>query len=103
MRAELFIDLQMVSFGEKMHIDLTHNGSIAVGVVNGRAGAIPAHEMNSIIHLATHPGQNGLKKSLTPQSLRWKSLLPITREHNAHFLGVRTDNAHSEIIAHPMP
>src|SRR5436190_22367192 len=58
--------------------------------------------MNSIIHLAGHPRQNRLKKSLTPQSFPWKSLFPLTREDNAHFLRVRTENANSEIIADPM-
>ena len=102
MRAELFINLQMISLGEKMQIDLTHDGAVSVGIVNDRSRIVPAGQVKAIIHLALGPGKNRLEKSLTTEPLGREPLLLFSGENDAYFLGVRTENADSEIIADPM-
>ena len=99
MRAEFFVNLQMISLGEKMQIDLAHDRAVGVGIVHDRRRAVPAGQVKSIIDIALHSREDRLEKSLPPEPLGRKTLLLFPRENDGHFLRVRTENADREIVA----
>ncbi len=101
-RAEFFVELQMVSLGKQMQVHLAHDEPVAVGIMNERARSIPAAEMNAIIRVSLHPGERGLEKSLGAEAIRGEALFFSLRQNDAHFLRVGPEDAHDEIVADPV-
>jgi hypothetical protein len=99
MRAELFVELQMISLREQMQVDLTHDEAIGVRIADEGHRALPARELDPIIEAAIHAGQRRLEKTFGPKAVGREALLFGARKDDAHFLRVRSKDANDEVVA----
>ena len=102
MRAELFVELPMLAFANKMQIDLAHDRAVVVGIAHRVFRSVPVRDPQVIIEIARRVW------NLAPEKIRPDEFSPPRRcpsgtiGHNFDLARVRAKHANREIVPHPM-
>src|SRR5438046_3809983 len=99
MRSELFIDFPVLSFGEEMQIDLTHNRAVLIRITRQLLRAIPRREAKMIIEVAHRAGHTRAKKTIAMNSLSGDRRSRWSIQNDVDLFCVRPKHADLQIIA----
>src|SRR5438045_1334312 len=99
MRSELFIDFPVLSFGEEMQIDLTHNRAVLIRITRQLLRAIPRREAKMIIEVTHRAGHTRAKKTVAMNSLSGDRLSRWSIQNDVDLFCIRPKHADLQIIA----
>src|SRR6266480_3519613 len=99
MRAELFIDFPVLSLGEEMQVDLTHNRAVLIRITRQLLRAIPRREAKMIIEVAHRAGHTRAKKTVAMKSISGDRLSRWSIQNDVDLFCVRPKHADLQIIA----
>src|SRR6059058_5949175 len=99
MRAELFIDFPVLSLGEEMQVDLTHNRAVLIRITRQLLRAIPRREAKMIIEVTHRAGHTRAKKTVVMNSVSGDRLSRWSIQNDVDLFCVRPKHADLQIIA----
>src|SRR5437773_9946728 len=99
MRSELVIDFPVLSFGEEMQIDLTHNRAVLIRITRQLFRAIPRREAKMIIEVTRRAGHTRAKKTVPMNPLCGDRLSRWSIQNDVDLFCIRPKHADLQIIA----
>src|SRR5437762_82264 len=98
MRSELFIDFPVLSLGEEMQVDLTHNRAVLIRITRQLLRAIPRREAKMIIEVAHRAGHTRAKKTVAMNSISGDRLSRWSIQNDVDLFCVRPKHADLQVI-----
>src|SRR5438046_7130504 len=99
MRSELFINFPVLSLGEEMQINFTHNRTVLIWITRQLLRAIPRRQAKAIIEIARRAGHTRAKKTVAMNSLSGDRLSRWSIQNDVDLFCVRPKHADLQIIA----
>src|SRR6266516_7632172 len=99
MRSELFIDFPVLSFGEEMQIDLTHNRAVLIRIARQLLRATSRREAKMIIEVTHRAGHSRAKKTVPMNSLRGDRLSRRSIQNDVDLFCIRPKHADLQILS----
>src|SRR5438046_4788066 len=99
MRSELFINFPVLSLGEEMQINFTHNRTVLIWITRQLLRAIPRREAKAIIEIARRAGHSQAKKTVPMNPLCGDQLSRRSIQNDVDLFCIRPKHADLQIIA----
>src|SRR5205085_11520544 len=99
MRAKLFVNLPVLSFGKEMQIDLAHEWAVLIRIPCELFRAIPFCDAQTVGEIARRARQSCAKESILLNSFCCNRLADVSIHHDLDLARVRTKDADFQIVA----
>src|ERR1041385_6712673 len=102
MRAELVVNLPVLSFCEQMQIYLAHEWAILISIPHELFRAIPFCDAQTVGEIARRARQGCAKKSILLNSFCGNRLAGVSIQHDLDLARVRPKDANFQIVTNPV-
>ena len=102
MRAELIVNLPMLSFGEKMQIDLAHDRAVLIGIACQVMRSVPGGNSEMVRKIPCCVPDSRAKETVLLDFLRCDRFFRMLIQHDLNLARIGTKDANLQIVPNPV-